>query len=87
MTLALDIVLTERRVNRSALARKVGTDNSHLRKIARGTIQPRVGLAIRIAEALEMSVEELFIQHDDNGGTSAAESPEKPRARTTAGQR
>jgi putative transcriptional regulator len=50
----------KRSLSQYALAKKVGIAQSHLQGIERGETEPRIRLAMRLAEALGVSVRELW---------------------------
>jgi putative transcriptional regulator len=53
-------VLSAKKMTQSQLADRVGIKREYLNKIINSRITPTVGLALRIGQALDMQVEELF---------------------------
>jgi putative transcriptional regulator len=53
-------IILGRKMTQSELARKVGIKREYLNRIINNRINPSVYLAIRIAKALTLPVEDLF---------------------------
>lgn len=53
-------VINRKKMSQSELAQKVGIKREYLNRIINNHISPSVYLAIRIARALKIPVEELF---------------------------
>lgn len=56
----LEMVLHERRINQSALARKIGVDRSLLNKWVKGKHTPSAHFMTKIARGLGTTEQELF---------------------------
>lgn len=56
----LSAIRKEKGISQEALAKMVGTDQSHISRIEKSHIEPGVNLAYSIARALDTTVEELF---------------------------
>ena len=54
-------VICEKEMTQGDLAQKVGIRREYMNRIINSRITPTVPLGIRIARALEMSVEDLFV--------------------------
>jgi putative transcriptional regulator len=52
--------LNELKISVYALARKVGMNEANIGLIVRGTREPKVGTALKIARALSVPVEQIF---------------------------
>ncbi len=53
--------IRRKNITQTELAKKVGVGQTYINRIINGYITPSTPLGMRIAEALEMSVEDLFI--------------------------
>ncbi len=60
----LEMVLHEREINQSALARNIGVDRSLLNKWVKGKHMPSAHFMTRIARELRISEQELFFDAD-----------------------
>jgi putative molybdopterin biosynthesis protein len=67
----LAAVRERRGVSASALAKMVGVSRQAIYAIEGGTYVPNTALALRLARALTVGIEELFTLPDDSAGTSA----------------
>ena len=54
-------VIRQKNMTQVNLAQKVGVSRAYINRIIKGRINPTVPLGIRIAKALEIQVEDLFI--------------------------
>ncbi len=54
-------VITARNLTQAELARKVGVKREYINRIINSKVTPTVPLGMRIANALDVSVEELFV--------------------------
>lgn len=54
-------VITARNLTQAELARRVGVKREYINRIINSKVTPTVPLGMRIANALDVSVEELFI--------------------------
>ncbi|MCE0553420.1 helix-turn-helix transcriptional regulator [Bacillus thuringiensis] len=66
MKCKLKIILAERMLKQSDLAKLVGITDQTLSMIARGKSEPTLRVALRIAKALDLTVEEIWIEEGDN---------------------
>ncbi|MEW9574804.1 helix-turn-helix transcriptional regulator [Bacillus toyonensis] len=64
MKCKLKIILAERLLKQSDLAKLVGITDQTLSMIARGKSEPTLRVALRIAKALDLTVEEIWIEED-----------------------
>jgi putative transcriptional regulator len=53
--------IRQKNMTQENLAQKVGVSRAYINRIIKGRINPTVPLGIRIAKALEIQVEDLFI--------------------------
>lgn len=72
-----------RNVSQVGLAGIVGTDQSHISRIEKGEVVPGTLLAIRIARALDSTVEAVFGGHE----TATADETPQDAATPTNGER
>ncbi len=54
-------VITARNLTQAELARKVGVKREYINRIINRKVTPTIPLGMRIANALDVSVEELFV--------------------------
>lgn len=64
MKCKLKIILAERMLKQSDLAKLVGITDQTLSMIARGKSEPTLRVALRIAKALDLIVEEIWIEEE-----------------------
>lgn len=64
MKCKLKIILAERLLKQSDLAKLVGITDQTLSMIARGKSEPTLRVALRIAKALDLTVEEIWIEEE-----------------------
>lgn len=57
-------ILDERMINQSALARRVSITDQTMSKIAQGKSEPTLKVALRIAKALGVPVEEIWQEEE-----------------------
>lgn len=84
MSLNLKLLRTQENLTLEELARMVDMTRGYLSKIERGLARPSIGVALRLANALHVSVEELFgeaAQRDAVTITRAAETRANPDVR------
>ncbi|MBG9540425.1 helix-turn-helix transcriptional regulator [Bacillus thuringiensis] len=62
MKCKLKVILAERMLKQSDLAKLVGITDQTLSMIARGKSEPTLRVALRIAKALDLTVEEIWIE-------------------------
>ena len=62
MKCKLKIILAERMLKQSDPAKLVGITDQTLSMIARGKSEPTLRVALRIAKALDLTVEEIWIE-------------------------
>jgi DNA-binding XRE family transcriptional regulator len=54
-------VIHQKEMTQGELARKVGVKREYINRIIHSKVTPTVPLGMRIANALEMSIEDLFV--------------------------
>lgn len=64
MKCKLKVILAERMMKQSELAKLVRITDQTLSLISRGKSEPTLRVAIRIAKALNMHVEDIWIEED-----------------------
>ncbi|MCR6855673.1 helix-turn-helix transcriptional regulator [Paenibacillus jamilae] len=64
MKCKLKIILAERMLKQSDLAKLVGITDQTLSMIARGKSEPTLRVALRIAKVLDLTVEEIWIEEE-----------------------
>ncbi|AYF06353.1 transcriptional regulator [Bacillus mobilis] len=64
MKCKLKVILAERMMKQSDIARIVGITDQTLSSIVRGKSEPTLRVAIRIAKALNMRVEDIWIEEE-----------------------
>jgi len=57
-------ILDERMINQSALARRISITDQTMSKIAQGKSEPTLKVALRIAKALSIPVEEIWQEEE-----------------------
>ncbi|WP_144561448.1 helix-turn-helix transcriptional regulator [Bacillus mycoides] len=62
MKCRLKVILAERMMKQSDLAKITGITDQTLSMIARGKSEPTLRVALRIAKALNLSVEDIWIE-------------------------
>ncbi|ABS22813.1 helix-turn-helix transcriptional regulator [Bacillus cytotoxicus] len=60
MNCKLKVILAERMIKQSALAKRAGITDQTLSMIVRGKSEPTLRVAMRIAKALDMKVEDIW---------------------------
>ncbi|MFB5557485.1 helix-turn-helix transcriptional regulator [Bacillus cytotoxicus] len=60
MDCKLKVILAERMIKQSALAKRAGITDQTLSMIVRGKSEPTLRVAMRIAKALDMKVEDIW---------------------------
>lgn len=68
----------ERRITQAELADAAGVSRQTIIAVEQGDYAPSVYLALRIARALEATVEELFIEADDDATTETTTEGARP---------
>ncbi|TXR75145.1 helix-turn-helix transcriptional regulator [Bacillus sp. BF9-10] len=64
MKCKLKVILAERMIKQSDIAKIVGITDQTLSLIARGKSEPTLRVAMRIAKTLDLSVEEIWIEEE-----------------------
>lgn len=64
----LNSLITNSKIKKYQLAQKAGISQKHLSAILHGKAEPKVNVAIRIAEALDTTVEQIFSSNKKIGG-------------------
>ncbi|OOR57419.1 helix-turn-helix domain-containing protein [Bacillus cereus] len=59
-------ILAERMIKQSALAKRAGITDQTLSMIVRGKSEPTLRVAMRIAKALDLKVEDIWIEGESN---------------------
>ncbi|AAP26189.1 MULTISPECIES: helix-turn-helix transcriptional regulator [Bacillus] len=64
MKCKLKVILAERMIKQSDIAKIVGITDQTLSLIARGKSEPTLRVAMRIAKTLDLSVEDIWIEEE-----------------------
>ncbi|EIT85956.1 helix-turn-helix domain-containing protein [Fictibacillus macauensis ZFHKF-1] len=56
----LKVIMKEKGVTQTELAKRLGIDRSHLSKVVNGTTSPSFALMARIADELNVSLRDFF---------------------------
>ncbi|MCU5491197.1 helix-turn-helix domain-containing protein [Bacillus sp. FSL L8-0199] len=64
MECKLKMILADRMIKQSALAKRAGITDQTLSMIVRGKSEPTLRVAMRIAKALDMQIEDIWIDTD-----------------------
>ncbi len=54
-------VISQKNMTQAELAQKIGVKREYINRIISGKVTPRISLGLRIAKALQVTVEDLFI--------------------------
>ncbi|HHK5539198.1 helix-turn-helix domain-containing protein [Bacillus cereus] len=65
MECRLKIILADRMIKQSALAKRAGITDQTLSMIVRGKSEPTLRVAMRIAKALDMKIEDIWSEEEE----------------------
>ncbi|MEW4236005.1 helix-turn-helix domain-containing protein [Bacillus thuringiensis] len=65
MECKLKIILADRMIKQSALAKRASITDQTLSMIVRGKSEPTLRVAMRIAKALDMKIEDIWSEEDE----------------------
>ena len=74
----------QRGLSMEALARLAGVSTGTVHRVETGKVAPNTATLVLLAEALEVSVGDLFDEHDSDA-TESPDSPQEPAGSTPAG--
>lgn len=65
MDCKLKVILADRMIKQSALAKRAGITDQTLSMIVRGKSEPTLRVAMRIAKALDIRIEDIWNEEDE----------------------